>query len=72
MAGFLAQFDSDCLVVVEANILDYILERCLLQLDSKMDMLCLVAFYSRKLISTEEWYKIYNKEMLAIVEYLKQ
>ena len=35
-------------------------------------MLHLVAFYSRKLISAEEQYEIYDKEMLAIVECLKQ
>ena len=70
--GFLAQFDPDYLVVVEANALDYVLGGCLLQLDLKMGILYLVVFYSRKLISIEKWYEIYNKEMLIIVEYLKQ
>ena len=72
VAGFLAQFDPNWLTVVEADALDHILGGCLLQLDPKMGMLYLVAFYSRKLISTEECYKIYNKEILAIVECLKQ
>ena len=48
------------------------LGRYLLQLDLKMGMLCPVTFYSKKLIGTEERYKIYDKKMLAIVECLKQ
>ena len=72
VAGFLAQFDPNWLVVVETNILDHVLRGCLSQLDLKMGMLYLVAFYSKKLISTKKQYEIYNKEMLAIVEYLKQ
>ena len=71
MVGFLAQFDPDCLAVVEADVLDCTLGGCLSQLDPKMGMLHLVAFYSRKLIGAEEWYEIYDKEMLAIVECLK-
>ena len=54
VVGFLAQFDSDCLAVVEADASDHVLEECLSQLDPKMGMLYLVAFYSRKLISTKE------------------
>ena len=42
------------------------------QLDPKTGMLRPVAFYSRKLIGAEERYEIYDKEMLAIVECLKQ
>ena len=71
MAGFLAQFDSDHPAVVEADASDYVLGGYLSQLDPKMSMLYLMAFYSRKLISTKEWYEIYDKEILAIVEYLK-
>ena len=71
-AGFLAQFDPNWLAVVEANASDCILGGCLLQLDPKMGILHLVAFYSRKLIRAKEQYKIYDKKMLAIVEYLKQ
>ena len=42
------------------------------QLDPKMGMLRPVAFYSKKLIGAKEQYEIYDKEMLAIVECLKQ
>ena len=70
-AGFLAQFDPNCPAVVEADALDCTLGGCLLQLDSKMGILCPVAFYSRKLIRAKEQYKIYDKEMLAIVKCLK-
>ena len=52
--GFLAQFDPDRLAVVEADASDYVLRGCLSQLDPKTGMLCPVAFYSRKLIGTEE------------------
>ena len=71
-AGFLAQFDPDRLAVVEADASDHVLGGCLSQLDPKMGMLCLMAFYSRKLIRAEEQYKIYDKKILAIVECLKQ
>ena len=71
-AGFLAQFDPDRLAIVETDASDRALGGCLSQLDPKTGMLCLVAFYSKKLIGAEEHYKIYDKEMLAIVECLKQ
>ena len=71
-AGFLAQFDPNCLAVVETDTSDHALGGCLSQLDPKMGMLRPVAFYSRKLIGAEERYEIYDKEMLAIVECLKQ
>ena len=72
VAGFLAQFDPDRLAVVETDALDCTLEGCMSQKDLKTGMLCPVAFYSRKLIGAEERYEIYDKEMLAIVECLKQ
>ena len=53
-AGFLAQFDPDRPAVVEADASDHMLGRCLSQLDPKTGMLHPVAFYSRKLIGTEE------------------
>ena len=60
------------MAVVEADALDHALGGCLSQLDSKIGMLCPVAFYSRKLISIKEQYEIYDKKILAIVECLKQ
>jgi hypothetical protein len=35
-------------------------------------MLCSCAYYSKKNSSTEYNYEIYNKEMLAIVQYLEE
>ena len=52
--------------------MDHVLGGCVSQKDSKTGMLRPVAFYSRKLIGTEERYEIYDKEMLAIVKCLKQ
>src|SRR4051794_6001502 len=71
-AGFLAQFDPDRPAVVETDASDHALGGCVSQKDLKTGMLCPVAFYSRKLIGAKERYEIYDKEMLAIVECLKQ
>ena len=57
---------------MEADASDRALGGCLSQLDPKTGILCPVVFYSRKLIGTKEQYEIYDKEMLAIVECLKQ
>ena len=60
------------MAVVKVNTSDYALKEYLSQMNPKMGMLYLVAFYSRKLIGAKEWYEIYDKEILAIVKYLKQ
>ena len=69
---FLAQFDPDWPAIVETDASDYALGGCVSQIDPKTGMLCLMAFYSRKLTKAELQYEIYDQEMLAIVECLKQ
>ena len=58
-------------MIVKTNASDYVLGGYISQIDLKTGMLCPVAFYSRKLTKAELQYKIYDKEILAIVEYLK-
>ena len=72
VADFLVQFDPNWLVIVETNASDYVLGGYISQIDPKIGMLYPVAFYSKKLTKAESQYKIYDKEILAIVEYLKQ
>ena len=70
--GFLAHHDPTRLATIESDASDNALRGCLSQLDPITEVLCPIAFYSRKLIPTELNYEIYDKEMLAIVECLKQ
>ena len=57
-------------MVVEINILDFILGVYLLQ--KYQDVQHLVAYYSRKITPLELNYDIYNKELLGIVIVLKK
>ena len=54
VADFLVQFDPNWPAIIETNASDYALRRCISQIDPKIGILCLIAFYSRKLIGTEE------------------
>ena len=68
---FLAYYNLIRLTIMELNMSDKVLERCLSQLDLTTGVLCPITIYSQKLIPTEFNYGIYNKEILAIVECLK-
>ena len=57
-------------MVIEIDILDFILGACLLQ--KHQDVQYLVVYYSRKIILLELNYNIYNKELLGIVTVLKK
>ena len=81
-APILRHFDSECHIWIETDILGYAIGRVLNQLTSKTNPNGVVtradwsqwhpvAFFLRKMISTKTWYKIYNSELLAIVEALK-
>jgi len=56
---------------METDLSDYTLGGVLLQYNKDSE-LRLVAFLSRKLAPTKLNYKIYNKELLAIIRYFKQ
>jgi len=59
------------LIKVKTDILDFILEVCLLQKHINR-VWYLVAYYSRKLILLELNYDIYNKELLGIITAFKE
>ena len=71
VAPILILFDLEKEVVVETNASNYTLGGIISQkeLDGKLH---LVAFYSRKLTLAKLNYKIHDKELLAIVECLKE
>jgi hypothetical protein len=52
--------------MIESDSSDYISANVLLQCD-KNEVLCLITFFSKRLILAEYNYKIYNKELLAII-----
>ena len=58
------------LIVVETDVLDFILGVCLVQ--KYPDGWHLVVYYSCKMIPLELNYNIYNKELLGIVAALKK
>ena len=70
--GFLAHHNPTRSATMESDTSDKVLEECLSQLNPTIGVLRPIAFYRQKLIPAELNYKIYNKEMLAIVECLKQ
>ena len=57
-------------MVIETDVLDFILGVCLLQ--KYQDIQHLVAYYSRKITLLKQNYNIYNKELLDIVTALKE
>ena len=58
------------LIVVEINVLDFVLGVYLVQ--KYLDGWYLVVYYSRKMTPLELNYNIYNKELLGIVAVLKE
>jgi len=69
-ALILAHFDPDLKCIVETDSSDYILGGVLSQYD-KNGELCPVAFLFWKLAPAKLNYKIYNKELLAIIRCFK-
>ena len=67
----LCHFESIKQYFVETDLSDYINAGVLFQLDDK-DMLYLVAYFFRKIAPTECNYKIYDKELLAIIWYFEE
>ena len=67
----LAIFDLECEAILETDALDYAIGACLTQKgnDGKMRT---VAYYARKMIGPELNYDIHDKELLAIVEALRE
>ena len=63
-------FNPDKRIVVEINISNITLGGVISQLD-KLRRLYSVVFYSRKFSPAELNYNIYDKELLAIVDYFK-
>jgi hypothetical protein len=71
-AGVIKHFDPERPAILEADASDRAIAGCLSQKDAVLGRLHPVAFYSRKLTPPEENYDIYDKELLAIVECLRQ
>ena len=65
-ALILATFDSERQIVIETNVSDYTIGMYISQSDDEGRMKP-IAFHSRKIISAELNYEIYNKELLVIV-----
>ena len=70
-ASILAHFNSDLECVLKADSSDHVQEDVLLQYD-KNNVLYLVAYFSQKLNTVELNYKIYNKELLTIIQCFEQ
>ena len=71
IAPILAIFDPEREAILETDASDYAVGVCLTQKgdDGKMRT---VAFYSRKMTGPELNYDIYDKELLAVVEALRE
>jgi hypothetical protein len=70
LALILIHFDHSETAFIKADSLDYVQGGCLSQI--KDSVLYPVAFFLRKLTPAKYNYKIYNKELLAIVNSLEQ
>ena len=81
-APIFQHFDLECYIWIETNVSSYAIGGVLSQLTSgtsldrvvtKADLsqYHLVAFFSRKMITTKTQYKIYNNELLVIVKVFK-
>ena len=65
-ALILTHFNLNLECILEANLSDHAQESVLSQYD-KNDVLQLIAYFSQKLNTAKSNYKIYNKELLAII-----
>ena len=71
IASILAIFDPERETILETNVSDYAVGVCLTQKgdDSKIRT---IAFYSRKMTGPELNYDIHDKELLTVVEALRE
>ena len=69
-APILAHYKQGLRTIVETDFSDYVSSRVFFQL-SKDRLLHLVAFFSKNLNPAECNYKIYDKELLAIIRYFE-
>jgi len=69
-ALILKHFNSIKEVILKTNFLNYINDEVLSQYDDE-DILHSMIFYSKNMISAECNYKIYDKELLTIIQCLK-
>ena len=71
-APILNHFDPECHIQIEMDALGYIISGILSQLTlNDLGQWHPVAFFSKKMILAETWYKIHNGELLTIVEAFK-
>jgi hypothetical protein len=66
----LAIFDLERNLVLETNVLDKAISRCLRQRRDN-NLLYLIAYYLQKLILAKLNYNVYNKELLAIIDIIE-
>ena len=71
VAPILAIFDLEHEAILETNASNYVISACLTQKgnDGKIQT---VAFYARKMTGPELNYDIHDKELLAVVEALRE
>ena len=69
--SILAYFDSDLECVLKADSFNHAQKDVLSQYN-KNDVLYSIVFFSQKLNAAESNYKIYNKKLLAIIQYFEQ
>ena len=67
----LAYYKQGIMTYVETNLPDYVSSRVFFQLGDNR-LLHPIAFFSKNLNLAEYNYKIYNKELLAIIRYFEQ
>ena len=71
-APILRHFNSKCHIRIESGALGYTIAGVLNQLIlDNLGRWDLVAYYLRKMIPAETWYKTHNGELLAIIEAFK-
>jgi hypothetical protein len=68
--SILVSFDHTCMTVMKTDFSDWCIDETLLQLMNNVWRLC--AYYSKKNASAECNYEIYDKEMLIIIQCLKE
>ena len=67
----LAYFDSNKEAILEVDSLDFVTGGILLQVGDD-GLLHPIVFFSKCMIAAEYNYKIYDKELLAIIRYLEE
>ncbi len=68
--SILISFNHTCMIMMKTDFSDWCIDKTLLQLMN--DVWRLYAYYSKKNASAECNYEIYDKEMLIIIQCLKE